>query len=89
MAVALSGDLGFASASALLEQARPQVASGQGTVELDLGAVKRVDSAGLALLLELAREARKARREFKVTGAPEQLRRLADFFGVTPLLSLS
>ena len=89
MAVALSGDLSFAHTIAVLEQTRPQVESGQGPVELDLSAVRRVDSAGIALLLELARAARKAGREFKVTGAPEQLRRLAEFFGLTSLLALS
>jgi anti-anti-sigma factor len=85
----LSGELTFASASRVLSGARDEVAAGSGPVELDLSAVTRVDSAGLALLLELAREAREASRELHCTRAPEQLRKLAEFFGLTALLSLS
>ena len=85
----LSGELTFANARKALESARPQVAGGSGPVELDLSAVTRVDSAGLALLLELAREARSGSRELRCTHAPEQLRRLAEFFGIGTLLALS
>lgn len=85
----LSGELTFAKALAALEGARAEVTSGQGPLELDLGAVTRVDSAGLALLLELARLARAAGRELRCVRAPEQLRRLAEFFGLSSLLALS
>jgi phospholipid transport system transporter-binding protein len=85
----LSGELTFASALAALDGARGQVTAGQGPVELDLAAVTRVDSAGLALLLELARLARGAGRELRCVHAPEQLRRLAEFFGLSSLLALS
>ena len=84
----LSGELTFASAAQALEGARGEVA-GQGPLELDLSGVTRVDSAGLALLLELARAARKAGRDLRCTRAPEQLRRLAEFFGLTQVLALS
>lgn len=85
----LSGELTFANASRVLSGARDEVTGGSGPVELDLSAVTRVDSAGLALLLELAREAREAKRELRCTRAPEQLRKLAEFFGLTAVLSLS
>ena len=89
MTVALSGELSFARVREVRDAAEPQVASGSGPVELDLSGVTRVDSAGLALLLELARAAKRAGRELRCTRAPEQLRKLADFFGLTPLLGLS
>lgn len=89
MAHALQGELSFANAVAALEAARTALADGQGKFELDLAGVTRADSAALALLLELAREARAAGRELHLTGAPEQLRRLAGFFGVTEVLALS
>ena len=84
----LSGELTFPRVREALDAARPQVA-GQGPLELDLSAVTRVDSAGLALLLELARDARAAGRELRCSHAPEQLRRLAEFFGLTQVLALS
>lgn len=89
MSLALAGELSFARARELLDGVRPQLAAGEGPVEVDLSGVTRVDSAGLALLLELTRTARKAGRELRCTHAPEKLRRLADFFGLTPLLALS
>ena len=86
---ALSGELSFTQVPALLPRARAEIEAGSGPVELDLAGVTRVDSAGLALLLELARAARASGRELRCKNAPEQLRRLADFFELSPLLALS
>jgi phospholipid transport system transporter-binding protein len=86
---ALTGELSFAQVPALLPRVRAEIESGDGPVELDLAGVTRVDSAGLALLLELTRAARRRGRDLRCTGAPEQLRRLADFFGLAPLLALT
>jgi len=90
LAHAISGELSFASVTKALDAARAALAAaGEGPFEVDLGGVTRADSAALALLLELSREARAAGRELKCLGAPEQLRRLAGFFGVTEVLALS
>jgi len=89
MGLALSGELSFARVPAALEAARRALPQSSGPVELDLSGVTRVDSAGLALLLELARAARAQGRELRCTHAPEQLRRLAEFFGLSPLLALA
>lgn len=89
MAHSVSGELSFRNVVAALDAARDALAQGDGPFELDLGGVTRADSAGLALLLEIAREAREAKRELRITRAPEQLRRLAGFFGVTEVLSLA
>ena len=88
MAHTISGELSFANAVAALEAARAALAGSQGPFEVDLNGVTRADSAALALLLELAREVRAAGRELRCIGAPEQLRRLAGFFGVTEVLAL-
>lgn len=87
MAHAISGELSFKNAVAALEAAQAELARGQGAFEVDLGGVTRADSAGLALLLELARDARAAGRELRCTRVPEQLTRLAGFFGVTDVLA--
>jgi phospholipid transport system transporter-binding protein len=89
MAHAISGELSFKNAVAALDAARDALAAGQGAFEVDLSGVTRADSAGLALLLELARAARAQGRELRCTHAPEQLTRLAGFFGVTDVLALS
>jgi phospholipid transport system transporter-binding protein len=89
MAHAISGELSFKNAVAALDAARDALGAGQGPFEVDLSGVTRADSAGLALLLELARAARAQGRELRCTHAPEQLTRLAGFFGVTDVLALS
>ena len=89
MAHAISGELSFKNAVAALDAARAAMAGGQGPFELDLGGVTRADSAALALLRELARAAKAEGRELRCVRAPEQLTRLAGFFGVTDVLALS
>lgn len=78
MGQALSGELSFASAGRLLDQAG---ADGS----LDLSGVTRADSAGLALLLELTRRS----PGLKLVNAPPQLRKLAEFFGLDELLAFA
>lgn len=89
MAHAISGELSFRNAVAALDAAQAALGQGQGPFEVDLGGVTRADSAGLALLLELARDAQAAGRELRCTRVPEQLRRLAGFFGVTDVLAFA
>ena len=88
MAHAIRGELSFKNVVAALDAARAGLNGGEGAFEVDLSGVTRADSAALALLLELSRQARARGRELKCTGAPEQLRRLAGFFGVTEVLAL-
>jgi len=83
-AARLEGELCFATVPGWLKQAERLVAAGT----LDLSAVSRVDSAGLALLLELDRASRARGAPLKIRGAGEQVRRLAAFFGLEPILRL-
>ena len=85
---AIRGELSFANAVEALAAARAALNGGDGPFELDLSGVTRADSAALALLLELSRQSRRRGRELRCVGAPEQLRRLAGFFGVTEVLAL-
>jgi len=78
----LEGELGFATVRAVLGQASTLIASGS----VDLAGVTRVDSAGLALLLELARRARAAGRDLVFEGADERIVRLARFYGLNEVL---
>ncbi|MEQ1440212.1 STAS domain-containing protein [Fontimonas sp. SYSU GA230001] len=55
---------------------------------LDLSAVAQVDSAGVALLLEIARRARQRGLAIELRNPPEQLRGLVTFFGVAGMLGI-
>ncbi|HWU69316.1 MAG TPA: STAS domain-containing protein [Stenotrophobium sp.] len=80
----LNGELRFATVPAALKQAE----TGVGEV-LDLSAVSRADSAGIALLLELQRRAQAQGRTLRIDGASQQLRGLVRFFGLENILQLS
>lgn len=55
---------------------------------VDLSDVRQFDSAGIALLLELKRRARRAGRALEFVDAPPQLCGLLGFFGVDTLLGI-
>lgn len=54
---------------------------------LDLGGVTRVDSAAVALLLELTRRAQAQGKSLIFSGFTPALSRLLEFFGVAPMLN--
>jgi len=82
----LSGDGGFADAARLLAEGDAAFA-GQGRVEVDLARVARVDSAGLALLLEWSLAARDAGRVLAYRNVPPAIASLAGISDVAELLS--
>lgn len=66
----------------------PAALAAAGTdAELDLSQVQRADSAGLALLLELTRRAKGRGASLTLKNPSEQIRGLAQFFGVDALLN--
>ncbi len=81
---ALSGELSFASVSADLENADELIAGER----VDLSAVTKADSAGLALLIELTRRAKEAGKTLRFTGAVQQVRDLIGFFDLDGVLQL-
>ena len=83
--VIVEGELSFATAPALATPPWPQ--SGE-PVTVDLAGVRRADSAGLALLLEWARAARRQGRPIRFVHTPEQLKSLARVTGVDAILAL-
>ncbi len=87
--LALKGDLTFQS----LEQTGvPTLTWPQGTpdvLELNFEQVTQTDSAGLACLLELTRQAKQHNIKLKFIHVPSTLISLANIYGITPLLDLS
>ena len=84
----LSGDVGFADAARLLAEGEAAFA-GADRVEVDLSGVGRLDSAGLALLLEWSLAARGQGRRLSYRNPPPALSALAGLGGVSGLLDSS
>ncbi len=81
----LSGDLVFDSAAQLLAAGDAAFGS-RPEAEVDLAGVGRVDSAGLALLLEWSLTARGAGRTIRYRNMPDALASLAGISEVSELL---
>lgn len=82
--IAIGESLSFDTVAGILAHGDAVVAAG----ELELGGVRRVDSAGIALLLELTRRAQKAGGRLRIRGARVQVRDLLRFFAVERLLDM-
>ncbi len=82
----VNGDLTHESVVALLEQSDALFA-GHGHVTLDLAAVTRADSAGLAWLLELRRRALRRTMRLEVVNMPKQMLEMARLCKLDDVLS--
>ena len=71
--IAVSGRLSYDTAADLLTRTTPALRDGSGPATIDLRAVERIDSAGLALLVEWLRLARLAQRPLSFVHLSEQL----------------
>jgi len=79
------GDLGLESAAALLGAGEAAFA-GQPSIEVDLSGVTDADSAGLAVLIEWTRSARRGGRSIVFSGMTPRLAAIARIGGVGGLL---
>lgn len=84
----LSGDVGFNDAARLLA-AGDAAFAGLDRADIDLAGVTRVDSAGLALLLEWSMAAGDAGRVLNYLNVPPALASLAEISGVSGLIGAS
>lgn len=83
----LQGELDFESVPAVLRHAGARML-GSDRLEVDLKAVTRADSAGLALLVEWLRESETAGNEIVFINVPPQLLSIARVCGLNEILSL-
>lgn len=81
----LSGELDFDTVPALLQRRGVQMKAGQ-NLTIDLSEVTRVDSAGLALMIEWLRESERKGLEMTFTHVPEQLLSIARVCGLEDIL---
>lgn len=82
----LPASANLAHAPALAASLAAQVRAGSGALRVDASALQAYDSATLALLLDLRRQAQAAGRSLTLTGLPAQLLDLARLYGVEALL---
>lgn len=88
-AIEVTGPLTFETVPRVLADSAPWFASAPGDIRVDLGAVTRADSAGLALLVEWLRLAREAGRELRLANAPAQLRSIVRVNNLSAALGLA
>lgn len=74
-----------------LEQAKQLLADGEqgiknGVRHFDLAAVEAIDSSALAVLLGWRRQAEEQKLPIRFTGAPANIRALAELYGLSELL---
>ena len=83
----LEGELSFATVAALWRET-PFPPPGEGPLVVDLGGVVRADSAGLALLVEWMRAARRAGRPLRYRTIPAQMLAIARVSSLDQVLPL-
>jgi phospholipid transport system transporter-binding protein len=86
--LSLSGELDPAGVTLALAQSRGWLAAGTGTLQVDLAGVTRSESAGIALLLEWLREARRRGRDIEFHNPPAQMRSMLKFFDLEQMLPI-
>ena len=86
--ITVKGEMTFSTVSAALQQFIDLLAAGKGDLVVDLKGVRRVDSAGVSLLLEWLRVATQDRRAIQFIHPSQGLQRLAQIGGVADLLSI-
>lgn len=84
----VGGEMGFATVTGLLAASQAAFSAPSHDLEIDLSGVTRVDSAGLALLVEWLRQARGGGKSIVFGHIPDQLRaiaRVSDLEGILPV----
>jgi phospholipid transport system transporter-binding protein len=81
---AISGELTFTTVPEVVRSGVGDL--GGGAVQLDLAGITRVDSAGIALLIDLTRRVRKRGGEISLLHAPPQLMAIAGVSGLDAVL---
>jgi phospholipid transport system transporter-binding protein len=84
----VSGALTFDTVPALYKSSAGWFA-GEGELIIDLAAVERTDSAGLALMIEWLRRARAANRPLRFVNAPAQVQTLIRVNGLSDALPVA
>lgn len=87
--VKISGEMTFRSTPILYRELENRNLNQEKEIALDLAAVGRADSSGLALLLEWQAVARQQNRKLHISNAPDNLMRLAKLCEADVLLDIT
>jgi len=87
-ALRVEGDLTFATVPTMVNALRDRMRDAHGTLEIDLSAVTHSDSAGLALLVEWLRQARRGNLALRFSHVPQQMRDIAHVTSLEHILAL-
>lgn len=85
--IQLSGELTFSTVNSLLAESAALFES-ISSLNIDLSAVTKSDSAGVALLVAWLRSAKQAGKQLVFSNIPEQMLIIADISGLDELLSV-
>lgn len=86
--VSIRGQLDATQVPNLLRHVKQWLDNASDTLRVELGEIERADSAGIAFLIEIQRQAKAAGKASEFTHATEQLRALADFCELDQVLPL-
>jgi ABC-type transporter Mla MlaB component len=78
----IDGMLDFDTVPLLMKQARQLFASVSDSVQVDFAGVTGCNSAGLALLLEMAREMKRQNKSIQFLNMPKHIRTFAEAYAV-------
>lgn len=86
--IRLSGELTLATVGDIFRDCASMWSDGEGPSAVDLAEAGRIDSAGLALLLEWQAQARRRERSLELRNAPDHLLQLAALCEASGLLGI-
>ena len=86
--VALSGELNMQTVPEVASRMAELVSQAHKKLLLDFSAISRSDSAGVALLVDVLQQARKANLEVAFCNLPAQMRAIADISGLLDILPI-
>lgn len=84
---ALRGDLTFAHVPGLVSRSSAWLSDGRENITIDMASVTRVDSAGLALMLEWMKQARQAGMQMHFDNIPSHLSDLIRVSGLSDVIA--
>lgn len=84
-AILVQGPLDISSVAQALEQIEPLM-SGGGRQTVDLSGVERIDSAGLAFLVELLRRAKRVDVSLEFRNVPAHMKAISSVYGLGAVL---
>jgi phospholipid transport system transporter-binding protein len=89
--ISVIGELNHQTVPALLKKSASVIFSGNsqqsGELVIDLNAVSRSDSAGVALLIEWIRQAKHLHKSIRFNNIPHQMHEIAEVTGVDEMLA--